>query len=138
MLLEQRRPNLDTFDGIGRPRWRRDVLFENRPRHGLALCRLSPNSGDSLGLVDIVGGHGKVSILESILEAHANLSCHGKSRPFSIIVTRFGNQIKSNPTLRFSCGARSAFKLKGRSYLRNMLSRRPLQAIVELNPPAGG
>ena len=98
MLLEQRRPNLDAFDGIGWPAWRRDLLFENRPSHGLALSRFSPNSGDSLGFVDIIGGHGKVSILESILEAHANLSCHGKSQPFSIIVTRFGNEIKSNPT----------------------------------------
>ncbi len=88
MLLEQWRPNLDAFDGIGRPRWRRDVLFENRPRHGLALCRFSPNSGDSLGFVDIGGGHGKVSILKSIHEAHTNLRCHSKSRPFSIIVTR--------------------------------------------------
>jgi len=73
MLLEQRRPNPDAFDGFGRPRWRRDLLFEDRPRHGFALGRFPPNSGDSLGLVYIVGGHGKVSILESILEAHTNL-----------------------------------------------------------------
>ncbi len=87
MILEQRRPNLDAFEGIGRPGWRRDLLFEDRPRHGLALGFFSPNSGDSLGLVDIVGRHGKVSILESIPEAHTNLRCHGQSRPFSIIVT---------------------------------------------------
>ena len=33
-------------------------------------------------------------------------------------------------TLAFSCGARSAFKLKEISYLRSMLSRRQLQALV--------
>jgi hypothetical protein len=33
-------------------------------------------------------------------------------------------------TIAFSCGARSAFKLKGRDYLRNMLSRRQLQGFV--------
>ena len=35
----------------------------------------------------------------------------------------------SGLTLRFSCGARSAFKLKEKGYLRNMLSRRQLQAL---------
>ncbi len=98
MLLEQRRPNLDAFDGIGRPRWRRDLLFEDRPRHGLALCRFSPNSGDSLGLVDIVGGHGKVSILEPILKTQTNLRCHRKSRPFSIASLPVRKRNKSNPT----------------------------------------
>jgi hypothetical protein len=34
------------------------------------------------------------------------------------------------PTLAFSCGARSAFKLKEQGYLRNMLSRRQLQGFV--------
>jgi len=33
-------------------------------------------------------------------------------------------------TLAFSCGARSASKLKERSYLRNVLSRRQLQGFV--------
>jgi hypothetical protein len=33
-------------------------------------------------------------------------------------------------TLAFSCGARSAFKLKERSYLRSTLSRRQLQGFV--------
>jgi hypothetical protein len=32
--------------------------------------------------------------------------------------------------MAFSCGARSAFKLKERGYLRNMLSRRQLQGFV--------
>jgi hypothetical protein len=32
--------------------------------------------------------------------------------------------------MAFSCGARSAFKLNGEDYLRKMLSRRPLQALV--------
>ena len=32
--------------------------------------------------------------------------------------------------MAFSCGARSAFEQKGRSYLRNMLSRRQLQGFV--------
>jgi hypothetical protein len=32
--------------------------------------------------------------------------------------------------LAFSCGARSAFKLKERSYLRSILSRRQLQGFV--------
>ena len=36
----------------------------------------------------------------------------------------------SRLTLRFSCGARSASKLKERNYLRSMLSRRQLQALV--------
>jgi hypothetical protein len=39
---------------------------------------------------------------------------------------------KKHRTLRFSCGARSAFKLKEQDYLRNMLSRRQLQAFVRL------
>ena len=32
--------------------------------------------------------------------------------------------------MAFSCGARSAFKLKGKGYLRNMLSRRQLQGLL--------
>jgi hypothetical protein len=43
-----------------------------------------------------------------------------------------------NPTPRFSCGARSASSEAEKGYFRNMLSRRQLQALVELNPPAGG
>jgi hypothetical protein len=35
--------------------------------------------------------------------------------------------------MAFSCGARSAFKLKERSYLRSMLSRQ-LQGFVMLHP----
>jgi hypothetical protein len=83
MLSEQRRPNLDALDGIGRPTWRGDLLFENRPCHRLTFGRFSPNSGDSFGLVDIVGRNGKVSIFEYILEAHTNLCRHSKSRLFS-------------------------------------------------------
>jgi hypothetical protein len=41
----------------------------------------------------------------------------------------------SHPTLRFSCGARSAFKLKEKSYLRSTLSRRQLQALVRRGLP---
>jgi hypothetical protein len=33
-------------------------------------------------------------------------------------------------TLAFSCGARSAFELKGKCYLRKTLSRRQLQGFV--------
>jgi hypothetical protein len=40
--------------------------------------------------------------------------------------------LRSKITIAFSCGAQSAFKLKGRSYLRNMLSRRRLQGFVRL------
>jgi hypothetical protein len=36
--------------------------------------------------------------------------------------------------MAFSCGARSAFKLKERSYLRKMLSRRQLQGFVGRRP----
>src|SRR5688500_1482366 len=36
----------------------------------------------------------------------------------------------SRITMAFSCGARSAFKLMERDYLRNMLSRRQLQGFV--------
>ena len=32
--------------------------------------------------------------------------------------------------MAFSCGARSAFKLKEKDYLRSMLSRRQLQGFV--------
>ena len=32
--------------------------------------------------------------------------------------------------MAFSCGARSAFKLKEKGYLRKMLSRRQLQGFV--------
>ena len=35
-------------------------------------------------------------------------------------------------TPAFSCGARSAFKLEGKGYLRNMLPRRQLQGFVGL------
>jgi hypothetical protein len=38
-------------------------------------------------------------------------------------------QTASALTLRFSGGARSAFKLKERAYLRSMLSRRQLEAL---------
>jgi len=34
--------------------------------------------------------------------------------------------------MAFSCGARSAFKLDGKGYLRSMLSRRQLQGFVGL------
>ena len=34
------------------------------------------------------------------------------------------------PNAAFSCGARSAFKLKEKGYLRSMLSRRQLQGFV--------
>ena len=37
---------------------------------------------------------------------------------------------KSNPTLAFSCGARSASDLKEKGYLRSTLSRRQLQGFV--------
>jgi hypothetical protein len=40
------------------------------------------------------------------------------------------HQIGDGRTLRFSCGAPSAFKLKERSYLRSTLSRRQLQGFV--------
>ena len=39
-------------------------------------------------------------------------------------------QITRRITLAFSCGARSAFKLNGKDYLRSMLSRRQLQGFV--------
>jgi hypothetical protein len=38
--------------------------------------------------------------------------------------------MRSNITLAFSCGARSAFTLKERSYLRSTLPRRQLQGFV--------
>jgi hypothetical protein len=41
-------------------------------------------------------------------------------------------QLNSHPTLAFSCGARSAIKLKEKDYLRSMLSRRQLQGFVML------
>jgi hypothetical protein len=37
---------------------------------------------------------------------------------------------RRHPTLGFSRGARSAFKLKEKAYLRSTRSRRQLQAIV--------
>jgi len=37
-----------------------------------------------------------------------------------------------NRTLRFSCGARSAFNREKKDYLRSTLSRRQLQALVRL------
>ena len=50
---------------------------------------------------------------------------------------------RSCRTLAFSCGARSAFNLRGQGYLRNMLSRRQLQGFVMRrasfdNPHLGG
>ena len=47
-----------------------------------------------------------------------------------ILEQRLVHDVKSNPTLAFSCGARSAFKLNEGSYLRSMLSRRQLQGFV--------
>jgi hypothetical protein len=44
----------------------------------------------------------------------------------SSVCSRAGSAI----TLAFSCGARSAFKLKEQGYLRSMLSRRQLQGFV--------
>ena len=41
-------------------------------------------------------------------------------------------EFTKQPTLAFSCGARSAFKLKEQDYLRSMLSRRQLQGLVGL------
>jgi hypothetical protein len=41
-------------------------------------------------------------------------------------------------TPRFSCGARSEFNRAETNQLRRTLSRLQLQALVELNPPAGG
>ena len=41
-----------------------------------------------------------------------------------------GTMETSRRTLGFSCGARSAFELRGQGYLRNMLSRRQLQGFV--------
>jgi len=38
--------------------------------------------------------------------------------------------------MAFSCGARSASKLKEQGYLRNMLSRRQLQALVGWRSPS--
>jgi hypothetical protein len=40
-------------------------------------------------------------------------------------------------TLGFSGGARLAFKLKDKDYLRNMLSRRQLQGFVRLRAESG-
>jgi hypothetical protein len=42
----------------------------------------------------------------------------------------FSYYTQQRRTLAFSCGARSAFKLKERHYLINMLSRRQLQGLV--------
>ena len=36
--------------------------------------------------------------------------------------------------MAFSCGARSAFKLREKDYLRNMLSRRQLEGFVGQRP----
>jgi hypothetical protein len=44
----------------------------------------------------------------------------------------FGDSQVTNLTLAFSCGARSAIKLKEKDYLRSMLSRRQLQGFVML------
>jgi hypothetical protein len=49
-----------------------------------------------------------------------------------IVPWRFAGNHLSRPTLAFSCGARSAFKLKEQGYLGSMLSRRQLQGFVRL------
>jgi hypothetical protein len=55
----------------------------------------------------------------------------------SLIITRAKSfKDESRRTLAFSCGARSAFKLKEQDYLRNMLSRRQLQGFVRQRPCA--
>jgi hypothetical protein len=41
------------------------------------------------------------------------------------------HEIQKPSNAAFSCGARSPFKLKGRDYLRSMLSRRQLQGFVK-------
>ncbi|MCA1602203.1 MAG: hypothetical protein LC776_11360, partial [Acidobacteria bacterium] len=44
----------------------------------------------------------------------------------------------SHPNAELQLRARRASELKEQDYLRSMLSRRQLQALLELNPPAGG
>ena len=51
----------------------------------------------------------------------------------SLLPQRSDARMRSHPTVAFSCGARSAFKLKEQGYLENMLSRRQLQGFVELS-----
>src|SRR5688572_13021770 len=52
------------------------------------------------------------------------------AKPTKRIVTIASFFIGRGITMVFSCGARSAPKLKERSYLRSMLSRRQLQGFV--------
>ncbi len=48
--------------------------------------------------------------------------------PLSLILLPLAKPYRETPA--FSCGARSASKLKETGYLRNMLSRRQLQGFV--------
>src|SRR5687768_15556085 len=48
------------------------------------------------------------------------------------LYAEFSPNMRSHITTAFSCGARTAFKLKEQSYLRAMLSRRQLQGFVML------
>ena len=54
----------------------------------------------------------------------------GRTPRTSLALLSCLSKTRCAPTTAFSCGARSAFKLKEQSYLRNMLSRRQLQGFV--------
>jgi hypothetical protein len=49
---------------------------------------------------------------------------------FRVFMSHLPLGMRSNLTLAFSYGARSAFGQNGKSYLRKMLSRRQLQGFV--------
>ncbi len=72
------------------------------------------------------------SVVHFATRATLILNTFGRAR-FHFAFRLETTQVHDDIPLAFSCGARSAFKLKERDYLRNMLSRRQLQALVELS-----
>ena len=87
----------------------------------------------------------KINSKPPLYDSGANSRCSTSGRPSSarnansfcvaslkIVYRDRSHRMRGHITMAFSCGARSAFRVKERSYLRNMLSRRQLQGFVGL------
>jgi hypothetical protein len=63
----------------------------------------------------------------------AQTICNKRFLTFRIFRLSIDSTHRKHLTMAFSCGARSAFKLREKDYLKSMLSRRQLQGFVN-NP----
>jgi hypothetical protein len=100
---------------------------------------LQPNTGASSRSSAEVEQQGllvSLCLSECRINVFVPLNCHFQSllEIKSNMAIALLYQPRSGLTTAFSCCARSAFKLKERSYLRNKLSRRQLQRLCWLVP----